>query len=291
MSRPLFYCHLFHFLDIIKTMRKRPWILVVLAAVHIIAPLGNLVLNAHWARLPVLYYVQLFFQPVNFEKQWIHVVIPILAGIAIYLCRRWSFWFYILCMLTLFVASYFGYEQRAGSVSLLGLALVFLINIALVGYFLIPAVRVVYMDPRLRWWQIKPRYRADISAKFKVVDSEDKLEPGHVINFSQGGLFMKSHYLPPDSSVIQIQFHFDNADYEFRGSVIHHQRRESMGFGVQFLEDGHAKLSAKQVTQVLHEQGLLMVDRQSGADDEFKVWLKRLIKTGKGFFPEFTKKS
>jgi hypothetical protein len=272
-------------------MRKRPWILVVLALVHIVAPIGNLIINAHWARVPFFHYVHLFFQPANFAKQWIHVVIPILAGIAIYLCRRWSFWFYLLCMCTLFVASYLGYQQRVGSVSLLGLISVFVINIVLVGYFLVPAVRQVYLDPRLRWWQTKPRYRADIPAQFSEIEGEATLEPGQVINFSEGGLFIKARHLPDDHSVIRVQFHYDNADYEFKGTVIHHQHRKAMGFGVQFLEDGEEKSAAKQVTHSLHANGLLMVDRQYSADDDFTVWLKRLVKTGKGLLPEFTKKS
>jgi hypothetical protein len=271
-------------------MKRRPWILVVLAVVHVCAPAGNLLMNAAWAHIPFWRYIEIFFQPWNLERQWPHLVIPVLAGIAIYLCRSWSFWVYLLCMCVLFTLSYFGYKERAGSVSLAWLITVYVANIAVVGYFLLPAVRAVYMDPRLRWWQTKPRYKADIQARCRDLAAPE-FSAGHVVNFSEGGLFLKSDWHPADHSTIQVLFDFQGEAYEFTGEVIHHQQRLQQGFGVKFIESAASRSRAKKVTAELGAMGLLIKDRSPAGDEHFLNWLKRLMKTGKGFFPEHSKKS
>lgn len=271
-------------------MKRRPWILVVLAIVHILAPIGNLLINAYWARIPFWRYIQIFFQPANFERQWVHIIVPMVAGIAIYLCRFWSFWVYLFCMCLLFTFSYFGYVERSGSVSLVGLITVYVANIVVVGYFLVPAVRVVYMDPRLRWWETKPRYRADIKARFRNIDGAD-LTWGTVSNFSEGGLFLKSESVPADRSIIQVLFDYAEDSFEFSGEVILHKQRVSQGFGVKFVDHPLIKQRAKKVTEELDKQGMLIQDRQRNSEDNFTHWLKRLVKTGKGIFPEQSKRS
>jgi hypothetical protein len=273
-----------------KTMKRRPWILVVLAVVHILAPIGNLLINAYWAHMSFWHYIHLFFQPANFERQWVHIIVPMVAGVAIYLCRFWSFWVYLFCMCLLFTFSYFGYLERAGSVSLVGLIVVYVANIVVVGYFLVPAVRVVYMDPRLRWWQTKPRYRADIKARFRDIAGADLIW-GTVSNFSEGGLFIKADTMPVDRSMIQVLFDYGGDSYEFSGEVILHKQRATQGFGVKFLDHPMMRQRAKRVADELDAQGFLIKDRERSSDDDFMHWLRRLLKTGKGIFPEQTKKS
>jgi hypothetical protein len=262
---------------------------VVLALAHIVAPLGNLLVNAIWARIPFVHYIYLFFQPINFSRQWPHLVIPILAGLAIYLCRKWSFWFYLLCMLSLFVASFIGYEQRRGAVSLIGLFLIYLINVGVVAYFLIPTVRRVYMDPRLRWWQTKPRYRADIPARFRDVGDAEDFLLGQINNFSEGGMFMSSPTIPGDQKLIEIQFSYNETAYTCRGQVIHHRHRE--GFGVRFLKDDTStSQAAREITRSLKERGNLM-QTPSFLEDSFMFWLKKVARTRKGLLPEYVKKT
>ncbi|MFN7263157.1 MAG: hypothetical protein ACK5UJ_05060, partial [Pseudobdellovibrionaceae bacterium] len=149
-------------------------------------------------------YVSVFFQPHNLANQWPHLLLPVIAGIAIYRCRPWSFFIYIFAMLALLVISYFGYQQRAAEVGLWTLGIVFIVNVGVVGYFLVPTVRKIYFDPRLRWWEADLRYEASQAVKFKSPLGQEK--QGTLGNISISGLFIKSLEIPEDHSLLQVQF-------------------------------------------------------------------------------------
>ena len=167
-------------------MKHRPYILILLSAFHCLAPIGNWYLNAMWAQMSFFEYVSVFFQPQNISRQWPHLVLPIIAGIAIYACKKWSFFVYLLCMLGLLLASYFGYSERAGTITMLPIILAYSLNLIIVTYFLVPAVRKVYFDPRLRWWETLPRYSCNILAN---VNDQGKEFTGQISNFSEAAFF------------------------------------------------------------------------------------------------------
>ena len=162
-------------------MKRRPWILVILAVLHIFAPIGNIVLNGIWSRFGLIKYISVAIQPQNLQQNWFSIAAPILAGISIYLCRKWSFYAYLALISTMFYISYQGYKMRYYPISLYSILFVYVANALLVAYFLIPAVRQVYFDPRLRWWQTRPRYRIFTPGKYK---SGNKTETGFIENFS-----------------------------------------------------------------------------------------------------------
>lgn len=268
-------------------MKRRPWILVILAVLHFLSPLGNFYLNATWARIPFFEYISHFLQPQNLSRQWPHLVLPIVAGLAIYACKKWSFFVYLLSMLGLLIVTYFGYIERASSLSVFSIVIVFSLNIFIVTYFLVPAVRRVYFDPRLRWWESMPRYSCEITANIK---DKDKDYIGKVANFSEGGLFFQPNYLPADNAPIIISFNYENVPYDFNGTVIHHGQKNLVGFGVKFVHSLRQKQNAGTLARILADQGKLIKSRTS-QDEDFIHWLKKALKTGKGFLPEINKRS
>lgn len=254
-----------------------------MAIAHILAPVGNFVLNAILAEAEILRYISVFFQPHNLQSQWIHLVGPIVAGIAIYMCKKWSFFIYIVAMTALLVASIFGYVQRAEQISLIGVALVYILNIGLVGYFLVPAVRQVYFDPRLRWWEALPRYSADFKAY--ILQGDRKVD-AFVGNFSQSGMFVKSEFIPQDHAEVSIEILHEKAVYVLKGSVIHHQGQTLLGFGVKFSLDKAVTKNAKDLVSLLHAQGRLITTRLPGPEDSLTAFLRDLFTRGKGIFPQ-----
>lgn len=267
-------------------MKQRPWIIVILAIAHILAPLGNFVLNAILAETEIFHYISIFFQPHNLQSQWIHLVGPVVAGFAIYMCKKWSFFVYILAMTALLVASIFGYVQRAEQISWIGVAFVYVLNIGLVGYFLVPAVRQVYFDPRLRWWEALPRYSADFKAF--VLEGEKKAE-AFVGNFSQSGMFVKSDFVPQDHAEVSIEIQHEKAVYLLKGAVIHHQGQTLVGFGLKFSQDKAVIKNAKDLVSILHAQGRLIKTRLPGPEDSLTAFLRDLFTRGRGLVPEANK--
>jgi hypothetical protein len=191
-------------------------------------------------------------------------------------------------MSALFIVSYFGYLERSDSVSAVSLVLVYVINILMVGYFLLPAVRNIYFDPRLRWWETLPRFRCQIPAHF-IVNSEQGF-PGTIGNFSEGGVFIKSDFLPKDSDHLEIIFEHVSVNYIFHGQVIRHGNQNKLGFGVKFIHNKGSQRKAKLLATTLQARGYLLSERgPDPTDDAFFVWLKKLIFSGKGFVPSIKK--
>jgi hypothetical protein len=267
-------------------MKRRPWPLIILALFHCLSPFGNKISNALWSSLPVWTYLRVSYQWPNIEKNWPEFVFPVIAGIAIYLCRRWSFYIYLTAMLSLFVSSYIGYQGRGYSV-ILELIAVYSINLLLVGYFLIPSVRRVYFNPRLRWWETARRYRAEMDA---VIVCQSERFTGFVNNISKSGLFMKSAIVPPDKETVKIEFSFKNTKYHFSGTVIRHSDQQLVGFGIQFDHTLVSAKAAKALVQSLEDDGRLIESRLPSKDEGFWNWLKTLARTGQGLTPQISEK-
>lgn len=265
-----------------KGMKRRPWILIVLAILHAVAPFFNLISDALWAGFPVFYYIELFFQPHNFQKHWFHFFAPMMAGLMIYICRKWSLLTYVTIMVSLAFVSYNSYATRWDLFNPTPLIVAYTLNIGFVIYFLLPAVRSVYLDPRLRWWETSPRYQTDIHCVFSAGDF---LGSGNIGNFSQSGLFLKSEKIPADHAMIKIEFTYDGLPCQFQGQVIHHAKLISKGFGVQFTHSPPSKKTAKALADRLQLKGLLMPGRTFTAEDTFRWWLRQLVRTGQGLMP------
>lgn len=267
-------------------MKRRPWILVILALGHFSAPFVNLIFDAIWAGIPITRYIGLFFQPQNFSRHWFHFFAPMAAGLAIYLCQKWSYLVYVCLMVVLAYMSFNSFQTRTDLTSPWALVSVYLVNFLIVTYFLLPAVRKVYFDPRLRWWEMMPRYFINLPCEFALSNAEPKaFASAMVSNFSQTGLFLKASDSLPDHSTIQVRFSYEDLNCEFQGQVIHHGRQNSQGFGVQFVHTPESRKMAKSLADRLHAKGLLQPERILQQEDTLKWWFVQLFKTGKGLVP------
>ena len=125
-------------------MKQRPWIIVVLALVHVFAPIGNHIMNGYLANITYAEYFSLTLNKTYLLNNWIHFIFPIMAGYFIYQCKKWSLLSYLLCMIILFLNSYMNYVTRSGTMSLTSLVIIYIFNILVVVYFLVPSVRTIY---------------------------------------------------------------------------------------------------------------------------------------------------
>jgi hypothetical protein len=214
---------------------------------------------------------------------------------------------YVTTMLVLFFTSYLGYQEVGNIMPIYAVALVYLVNILVVGYFLIPAVRALYFDPRLRWWETKPRFSVDIEVKFfnisqtpdllaKNDDRDSDASPldavyfGHTANFSETGLFIKSNFVPRDHDVIELLFFYEGVEYRFSGTVILHHTHQTHGFGVKFLHDDASLKRAVGLAKLMSTNGLMSKALTFGPEDTFQYWARTLLRTGRGLIPDLKKR-
>lgn len=264
-------------------MRIRPWPLVILALLHIIAPVGNLSVSCFLSKTNPVDYVR------SFNSVWdaaaFFLIFPA-AGVAIYFMKKWSYPVFLLSLSWSFFLNYDTWVHYPQLFPLPLLILIYLVNIGVVGYFLIPAVREVYFNPRLRWWESKPRYRLGVNSHIYRADgSRFDCEVG---NISEGGVFLATSQgaLQADED-IRLEFGFHKLEFNLPAKVMHIGTVDGrMGCGVQF-----AALNPQQkrlVRNVVRALDLLGAERRPAREKKwlsFKEWFRELLQTGKGWIP------
>ncbi len=173
-----------------------------------------------------------------------------------------------------------------GFLSVWPLVMLYIVNIGVVGYFLIPAVRSLYFDPRLRWWESKPRYHFE--RECEVIVGEQKTK-GTIKNISEGGAFVIVEKTPKDESTALILFENDGVRLEVSAQVIIHDKTQEMGFGARFQ---HTDVTLKQVqdlVQKLHKEGKILQNRRPSPEDAIQYWAKQVVTFKGGLVPNIKK--
>lgn len=264
-------------------MKRKPWSIIILALLHILAPVGNLLLNAYRidANPLVLWndWLHFFPKPLLFTN----IVLPPLAGIFIYICKKWSYWAYIACLVAIFSVSMVNLFTVHADISIPNILfrlLTLFINILVVAYIVIPSIRKIYLDPRIRWWEAAPRY---------IFHNEAQINgsAGFIKNISQGGLFLSSECPFEESDQVQLKWSAKGVHFELPAKIVYKSENfSSEGFGIQFTHTNESYKLIKKLIAQLHADGQLVPERISGPEESFLAWLKKLLKNGEGLFPK-----
>ena len=260
-------------------MKTKPWIIFVLALIHILAPLGNILANSLRSGRPLPDQVNYWFSVLPKLLLLIYLFVPILAGVFILICRRWSYWGYLVCLAVLFGSNIYAYATNTTLTNFIFLCMALLVDLLIVAYFVVPSVRKVYFDPKVRWWETAMRY---IYTPDVIINGQ---APGKMNNISDGGLFVQTAKTLTESDKIQVQWNDEGEQFDFHGRVVYINPKNG-GFGVQFEHTPESEKSIKKLTQRLHKKGLVIPDRLPGPADSFTVWLKKLVTRGEGLFPK-----
>jgi hypothetical protein len=269
-------------------MKRKPWSLIVLALLHFFAPLGNIVANSIFANVTIETYVKALFHPGELLKTFIFLFIPILGGILIYICKKWSYYIYLLLMIFPFAYSYMSWQSQPTIELGIYLVAFYLINLLVVGYFILPQVRQVYFDPRLRWWETKPRFKAEFETAFTWVDQKGR---GEIKNLSEGGLLIETDLKINTMGRIDIDFKYKEQNYALKGEIVYSKNSNGrFAYGVSLLTSEEEQQTVKRLISVMSEQGLLITGGAPTQEDTFSYWVKRLITQRKGWLPETNSK-
>ena len=195
-------------------MKRKPWPLIVLALIHFLAPIGNIIINSYLMESNPVDYLRALLHPSNIVHATIFFGIPIFSSMLIYICKKWSYYLYVGVMSVPFIYSFFSWTNMPGLSTGFILILFYVINIMIVGYFLLPTVRRVYFDPRLRWWETRPRYLADYQATILIAGQS---YPGQVKNISQSGIFVESESEFDVDQNLSITFKVADEKFELKG--------------------------------------------------------------------------
>lgn len=259
-------------------MTQRPWPIVLIALFHIIAPIWNFISSAQLIDLSLIDYLNLQLKHgVIYTLIWF--LLPFLAGVALLTFRLWSYYAFLVFMV---LVAGFTLRQRLLYPHRVSLALFIayeLINVAIILYFLTPTVRRIYLDKRIRWWQQSPRFLINLRAQVKVKNQEWAAE---ILNISQGGVFIAIPGRIQSNDSITISFEYNGANYQQTGLVVH---TSDKGYGVLFNESFAAVSEMKKLIKQLKKDKVPIRGKEKTLFESFRHWLKELLTTGHGIFP------
>jgi hypothetical protein len=209
---------------------------------------------------------------------------PIIA-LAIYATKRWALLVAVVCMVlsaSMNLAIWASYPNP-------GPALFFFILIShgsLIAYLLLPAVRVAYLDRKLRWWENKPRYYVKVAAK---VTNEKRKFAASILNISEGGVFLVTDRDLEMQDKLTIESEAFPTDLTLVGVVTHHSVQSGeRGYGVRFSlgEKAHSKLLA--YIGDLRQKGVPSTLIRRDWISEIKELAEDIFIHGKGWVPEIS---
>lgn len=264
-------------------MKTKPWPLIILAIAHLLAPFGNLIINALMNNVTPWTYFLALIHPKNLVHGLIFFLIPIVSAGLIYACKKWTYWAYLALMTVPFVYSFFSWRAVPSITTGLVLCTFYVINSLIVGYFVLPAVRRVYFDSRLRWWETKPRYGTDYQA---LVTAEAVSAKGQIKNISGGGIFLATKALIPENVDLKLEFRGAGEDLKLVGHAIYHRSVDPIGYGIKFDLDAPTEDLVLNLIARLKDEGAFIVSRAPGPEDSFFYWVKSLLQTREAWIPQ-----
>ncbi len=259
-------------------MKQRPWPILILALFHILAPLGNILVNAWLAKISFTYYLHALMAPENRATLLIFTVVPLLGAFLIYICRKWSYVAYIALMTIPFGYSLMSYMEKSTVPMMLALIVFYVVNMLVIGYFLLPAVRRLYFDPRLRWWETKPRYKADFQSQVEYAGQQHWVE---IMNISEGGAFLETTSDFPEGTLLKIFFKDSHGVVNLNGEIVYKRQQAPIGYGFKFDKAASKQPRLKELIRKLESEGALIQGRLPGPEDSFGGWLKSLFPSRK----------
>ena len=215
---------------------SRPISIIIIALLHIFEPITKILYFKAYTEFPlsvVLSNILSIDNTKSFFEFWL--LFP-LAGFALLSIRKWAYIFF-LTVQCYAIYTHFTYQEFTwpyiSKTPLLSSTLLLAINILIIIYFLIPAVRRPFFHRRLRLWETAPRFKINIPCKI-----ETKLGTTldcNLINLSKTGAFISSPTPFEMFENIIFNFTFYNFKFSLRGKVVNRHISDNInGYGIKF---------------------------------------------------------
>jgi hypothetical protein len=214
----------------------------------------------------------------------------VIAAVAIYMVKRWSYPVFLSIFAWGAYSNYAVWHQYPQVYSLMTLLSVNIVNLGVVSYFLLPAVSAAYFNPRLRWWESKPRYRVDIPGSLKFDPSESpgsRFQEIQIVDISEGGVYVIAGQELSLGQKVDLNFTLHHVKLSPEARVVHQGRGDKKGYGIQFTEMGIEEHRAlKRAVRGLDLLGYERRNPNVAWYVDLYHWATHLFRTGKGLLPE-----
>jgi len=257
-------------------MHRRPWPLVLLAALLLVSPVLYPVFVAIFFGTPLREVLAEQFRMNSGFRNFEVFALPVLMAIGTYFARRPGYFVVLLGSLHLMSRGlYIFATENDGSPLSSALLMVFFLGVV-VAYFTRRKTRALYFDSKMRWWETDPRYRVDLSGK--VLRGSGAPMPVIVRNFAIGGALLEGDFdaFAP-GEIVHVDFDFDAQPVHLAASVVWERAQDSRrSFGVQWMEDPSGT-DYERVREIVRELKSRRVPTTGGLSwwQELQGWLGR----------------
>ncbi len=266
-------------------MQHRPWPIIILAFAQVAAFFINLWVGARLSNMGLGHFIDVSLTKTGTSNVLILGGMQFLSAFAIISVKKWSFPIFATIQAMNLYQLYSIHHQYPSRFQL-PLALLYSIsNIVLVGYFLLPAVRAVYFNPRLRWWESKPRFSTNVFAKFtRIEGNKGKKATCIVSTISSEGLYIATTETMEIGQRVSLDFTYLGTHIkDLQGYVAFGTIANKRGYAIRCVDSRHQK-DLKQMIKALIRQDRELHPQSLSKD--FKTWLREVLNTGYGIVPE-----
>ncbi|HLE11115.1 MAG: hypothetical protein A2504_01535 [Bdellovibrionales bacterium RIFOXYD12_FULL_39_22] len=269
-------------------MNTRPWPIVLLACIYFVTPFFNFVTGYTNVsdEINFLPYIVASFSSLSSIISVIHMVVPgVIAGIAIYKVKNWSYPVFLAVMVWVSIRIIYNYATLPGVYSLTYILVPMTINIFFVSYILLPNVRAAYIDPRLRWWETRPRFKCTGSVMIECEESNKRVE-AQLSNIAEGGLFVLSNQELKMDAPIKVSINILDLHITSKAKIVYHRKDQANGYGIQFTNISKEFAQYMRAVTRRLEQNRFEITRPKPIwTEDLYNWAITLLTTGKGITP------
>ncbi len=266
-------------------MTHRPWPIVVIALFHIIAPAINFIMSARLLGMTLGAY---FDHQSHYGPMTLFIwAIPFFAGISLLTFRMWSYYLFLGFMV---LATVFTFYQRIlypHRIDIFLFLFMELVNFVVILYFLSPAVKRIYINKRIRWWQHSPRflieYPADVHIKFAQENLPPLMIKSKILNISSTGAYIESTEKLDSNDNVTLRFQAYGKQYEIKSQIVHAQKN---GYGLLFSNSVTTQFEMKKLIKELKKNKIPLRGSEMTTLESFRFWFHDLLRTGQGIFPK-----
>jgi hypothetical protein len=201
------------------------------------------------------------------------VLIFPLGGLAILAARTWSFPVFLATTLLSLSAGSFSSIAFPEIVNMPGQITLHLMNVGLVGYFLLPVVQERYRNAGQKWWENKPRY---LISQPGLIYGNWGSSPCQLKDISEGGAFLATERQFSVDENVHVKFQMDSVEYDFEARVAH----VFGGVGVQFYLSKETSVAMRSLIKRLDQQKIPKREGRETRVGGLQAWMGRIFQPG-----------
>ncbi|MBC7385107.1 MAG: PilZ domain-containing protein [Cryobacterium sp.] len=272
-------------------MQRRPWPLVILALLQILGPFGSIFLSArvnHVTTFEMASAIWRFSRPIDLM---VFYGLPIFSGLLIFFAKRFGYFIVIGLSLVSIYLNISEWRLASDVISIPMLMGVTATNLALIGYLLLPNVRAVFMNSRLRWWENAPRYT--VSMRGQLSKTEGHATPCEIVDLAVGGAGLKTDSAPVvNGDSVLLTFDYEEHVVLMRGIAVY-GRPDGTGhrYGLEWQRGSEMDERRFMALLVDLEEKRTPITRTPPKwKEDLKAWASRATKSPSAWVPEVPKK-